>query len=1054
MGAAVRRPLTVGLVVGLLAIAGAALALLRLEPSAATEQFVGKDSASAQATERYREAFGEDAVLLLVEGDLGRLVLTSDLNRLLGLEGCIAGNAPKGAELRGGPDGPCARLARDKPAKVVFGPATFLNQAVEQLTAQFGARLQAAQQQAQQAYDTAVREARKRGMSQSRAEQLGEQARQAAQQPFLGQLLQLGVRYGLRGIPQLNDPAFVSQLVFDASKPAGTPKARFAYLFPDRDSAVVQIRMKAGLSEQQRTEAIEFVRRAVAMPDWKLENGGRYVVTGAPVVVADLTDAISSSILVLLLVAVVVMALTLALVFRARLRLLPLVVALAATALTFGGLALAGAPLTMASIGVLPVLIGLAVDYAIQVQSRVQERRGASLRRAVSQTSRDGAPTVAIAAAATAAGFLVLLLSPVPMVQGFGLLLVAGIALALFCALSLGVAALVAHADGRVPRAPRPARDAWAIVADAARDAGAIVAGSRPGRRVSAALRRRGELEAPPALPAAATQHLVRRAVAHLIDLVPIGALIWVLVDAGWSGFTIGLSVLAVTALLRGVLPGATGWTPGKLLTGLRVVDRRGRPPGVPAGLVRTLPLIVEWPGVVVLRPMRRSPWRQRAGDRLAGTLVVRRAALGASTAAAGGAPDPPRPWGLHTGGGLAALAPTRRPRLVLGIAAAIAVLGWGLDTQTRVESDILKLVPQDLPALRDLVALQETTGVGGQVDVVVRSEKLTEPETMRWMVSYQDALLKRFGFTAERGCGEAEICPAFSLPDLFRDQAASASKAAITELLDAVPAYLSQGVLTPDRKTATLAFGVRLMPLERQQEVIEAMRAGLADAPEGVEAEVAGLPVLAAEANAQVASHWRRALTLLAGLAAVFLVLLAALRSVRRAAVPLVPIALATGWSALSLFVFQVPLNPMSVTLGALVIAISTEFSVLLSERYRRERLDGREPRDALARTYRSTGAAVLASGATAIAGFAVLVFSDITMLRDFGAVTVVDLTVSLIGVLVVLPSVLLLMEEREARAPAGAGRRGLRVGRPSLPRPRLPRRRRRSPAAEPAAP
>ena len=61
------------------------------------------------------------------------------------------------------------------------------------------------------------------------------------------------------------------------------------------------------------------------------------------------------------------------LVFRSRLRLLPLLVALAAVAITFGAMALVGAPLTMASIAVLPVLLGLGVDYAIQYQARVQE---------------------------------------------------------------------------------------------------------------------------------------------------------------------------------------------------------------------------------------------------------------------------------------------------------------------------------------------------------------------------------------------------------------------------------------------------------------------------------------------------------------------------------------------------------------------------------------------------------------------------------------------------------------------------------------------------------
>jgi predicted RND superfamily exporter protein len=129
----------------------------------------------------------------------------------------------------------------------------------------------------------------------------------------------------------------------------------------------------------------------------------------------------------------------------------------------------------------------------------------------------------------------------------------------------------------------------------------------------------------------------------------------------------------------------------------------------------------------------------------------------------------------------------------------------------------------------------------------------------------------------------------------------------------------------------------------------------------------------------------------------------------------------LATGWSALVLFAVRVPLNPMSVTLGALVIAISTEFSVLLAERHRQERLAGHDTGEALRRTYRRTGAAVAASGVTAIFGFGVLVVSDIRMLRDFGLVTLVDLTVSLLGVLIALPAVLVLAERREsARAQA----------------------------------
>jgi predicted RND superfamily exporter protein len=197
---------------------------------------------------------------------------------------------------------------------------------------------------------------------------------------------------------------------------------------------------------------------------------------------------------------------------------------------------------------------------------------------------------------------------------------------------------------------------------------------------------------------------------------------------------------------------------------------------------------------------------------------------------------------------------------------------------------------------------------------------------------------------------------------------------------------------------------------------------------------------VLAAEANAALSSPWRRGLTLVAALAGVFLVLFLVRRSVHRAAIPLIPIALASGWSGGIVFLLgllpgplEVDLNPMSVTLGALVIAVSTEFSVLLSARYQQERDRGAGAARAIELTYASTGAAVLASGATAIAGFAALIASDIRMLRDFGIVTVVDLTVSLLGVLLVLPAALIWAElEPRARLSALWRRRGARAEAP----------------------
>ena len=367
--------------------------------------------------------------------------------------------------------------------------------------------------------------------------------------------------------------------------------------------------------------------------------------------------------------------------------------------------------------------------------------------------------------------------------------------------------------------------------------------------------------------------------------------------------------------------------------------------------------------------------------------------------------------------------AAARRPGRVLVVGLVLAAAGWVADTQMPVQSDVTKLVPSNMPALRNLRTLERVTGVSGEIDVLVHSSNVATPQTISWMVRYENTLLAHFGYVEAKGCAKATLCPALSLPDLFcsGSQATTGSctgsltTGLISSLLKAVPPYFSQAVITPDHREATLAFGIRLMPLSRQQRVIDYMRSHM-HPPPGVNAELAGLPVLAAQADASLSSSGRRMLMLLAGLVAVGLVLLAVLRTVERALVPLVPIALATGWSSLILFATRIPLNPMSATLGALVIAISTEFSVLLSERFRQERRAGRSPAEALARTYRFTGSAVLASGITAIAGFGVLTLSSITMLRDFGLVTLVDLTVSLGGVLLVLPSVLALSERRDA--------------------------------------
>jgi hypothetical protein len=717
---------------------------------------------------------------------------------------------------------------RTHAAKVVYGPATVLNHAVAAVNSEVGSLTVNAVEvvRAAEAAARTLAKAQKLGQAQTNA------AVQAAGELALERELAADEGSGTTGkgattgktsskatsttstqallanVPSITDQAFLRQIVFGSATNTTKPAARFAYLFPNSDAAVIQIRLRANLSQPQQRQAITWIRRAVNAPRFRIP-GVTYTVTGEPVLLSDLSSEISGQLILLLAVAVVVMALVLLAVFRRRLRLLPLATALTTVAITFGLTGLFGGSLTLADVAVFPVLLGLAVDYGVQFRS--------------------GTPRGVIASAglATAAGFLALLISPVPMVRGFGLLLVVGVGVA-FTAASLG----------------------------------------GPTSQSTTAER-----------------------------LEP--------------------SSLIPEPLLASI------YGAGEILSGL-----------IPALL--------------------------------------------------------------------------RRPRRVLAVAAALAIAGWVLGTHTAVQSDITKLVPSNMPALSHLEQLEHTTGTSGEVDVLVSAADVTSTKNVDWMRDYEQRMSSIFGSSS---CAGATLCPALSLPSLLQTAGGT---------LTGVPGYFQRAVLTTNHRYALLAFGIRLMPLSRQRQVVERMRAAL-DPPRGTTARLAGLPVLAADAEGSLSSSSDRLLMLVVSLVLVAAALMAALRHVRRVLVPLIPIVLATGWSGLLVSVLRIPLNPMSATLGTLVIAITTEFSVLLSERVCRQQGAGMTRREAIDDAYRTTGIAVLTSALTAIAGFAVLVVSNITMLRDFGLLALVDLTVSLAGVMLVLPATLGLIELKPP--PSGQG-------------------------------
>src|SRR5262249_5961299 len=148
-----------------------------------------------------------------------------------GLEGCLSGNKPADKQAPGGPRSPCGKLAATKPVQVVYGPGTFINAAVGEIQDQLQARLQTKAAEAQRSADAARKLAKARGLSKAHQDRSAKPAEQLVYSETVRDLLQLNVKYGLglTAEPRIDDPDFVSALVFDPARGATTPKARFAY---------------------------------------------------------------------------------------------------------------------------------------------------------------------------------------------------------------------------------------------------------------------------------------------------------------------------------------------------------------------------------------------------------------------------------------------------------------------------------------------------------------------------------------------------------------------------------------------------------------------------------------------------------------------------------------------------------------------------------------------------------------------------------------------------------------------------------------------------------
>jgi predicted RND superfamily exporter protein len=440
-----------------------------------------------------------------------------------------------------------------------------------------------------------------------------------------------------------------------------------------------------------------------------------------------------------------------------------------------------------------------------------------------------------------------------------------------------------------------------------------------------------------------------------------------------------------------------------------------------------------------------------------AGLLVALLLAITAGAAVTGGRAELTRrlapmpavalPARVSKGARAAWRAAHTNPGRVLRIALALAVLGVVAGTQIDVTSDQRRLLAADSLAERDLSSLVRETGTPGDVNLLVRSDRLLDPAVVRWMSSYQRRVLREHGFRPGRPCGEADLCPALSLTNLFGGGRQSARQ--IRQAVQALPRYFSQNVITADRRTANIGFRLGDMAPEERRDLIADLRAEL-DPPAGVDAELAGPVVSAADGESALqSSMWL--------LAAVALLLVAvpiavAGRSTEAGLMLALPLGLAVGWTFLILFLLPVDVDFLTAALGAILVAIWAGPVALFAREHRSAHGTG---------TTAGTAKGLLSIGALGLAGFLALTVCDVPALRDLGVAGAVAMPLSGLGLALAVPATLVWAERRgglrvprsraelaaaarslasspraAVRATAGGGRRAGRAVRRGLPR------------------
>jgi hydrophobe/amphiphile efflux-3 (HAE3) family protein len=220
----------------------------------------------------------------------------------------------------------------------------------------------------------------------------------------------------------------------------GSVRQSLRTFVPNDHHALLAVYLKGNLNINQETTAAASVSRIIG--DAHFDNATT-ITTGVPALLETINTYLKHGITTLALAAGAIMIAILMLSFSVRWRLLPFAIVAIGLVWGFGLVGYVGVPLTLATIAALPVLLGVGMDYSIQMHSRIEEE--VILDRAahpIQAAARGLGPALLVVTFDAVFAFTALWFAKTPAIREFGSLLVIGIIAVCVCSIIATLAIL------------------------------------------------------------------------------------------------------------------------------------------------------------------------------------------------------------------------------------------------------------------------------------------------------------------------------------------------------------------------------------------------------------------------------------------------------------------------------------------------------------------------------------------------------------------------------------------------------------------------------------